>query len=53
MVVWIWVMRRWRRGWKDLYFLAVLVHMVGWVLDMVVVRLLLLVCVCNNSLVVG
>jgi hypothetical protein len=56
MVVWIWVMRRWRRGWQDLHFLAVLVRVVGWVLDMVVVvRLLLVVVVCvhDNSLVVG
>jgi hypothetical protein len=49
-------MRRWRRGWQHLHFLAVLVHVVGWVLDVVVdVRLLLLVVVCvrDNSLVVG
>jgi hypothetical protein len=26
-----------RRVWKDLHFLAVLIHVVGWVLDMVVV----------------
>jgi hypothetical protein len=37
MVGWIWVMRRWRRVWKDLHFLAVLVRVVGWVLDVVVV----------------
>jgi hypothetical protein len=39
-----------------LHFLAVLVRVVGWVLDVVVVvRLLLVVvvCVCDNSLVVG
>jgi hypothetical protein len=56
MVVWIWVMQRWRRVWKDLHFLAVLVCVVGWVLDVVVVvRLLLLVVVCvrDNSLVVS
>jgi hypothetical protein len=56
MVVWIWVMWRWRRVWKDLHFLAVLVRVVGWVLDVVVVvRLLLVVVVCvrDNSLVVG
>jgi hypothetical protein len=56
MVVWIWVMRRWRRGWKDLHFLAVLVRVVGWVLDAVVVIGLLLVvvvCVRDDSLVVG
>jgi hypothetical protein len=51
MVVWIWVMRRRRRGWKDLHFLTVFVHVVGWVLDMVVVvRLLLLVVVCEREL---
>jgi hypothetical protein len=54
MVVLIWVVRRWRRGGEDLYFLAVLVHVVGWVLDVVDIRLLLMVvvCVCDNSLVV-
>ena len=56
MVVGIWVMRRWRRGWQDLHFLAVLVRVVGWVLGVVaIVRLLLVVVVCvrDNSLVVG
>jgi hypothetical protein len=55
MVVLIWVVRRWRRGWEDLYFLVVLVRVVGWVLDVVVIRLLLMVVVCvrNNLLVVG
>jgi hypothetical protein len=55
-VVWIWVMRRRRRRWKILYFLTVLVRVVGWVLDLlVVVRLLLVVVVCvhDDSLVVG
>jgi hypothetical protein len=54
MVVLIWLVRRWRRGWEDLYFLAVLVRVVGWVLDVVVIRLLLMVVVCvhDNSLVV-
>ena len=53
MVVWIWVMRR--RRWKNLHFLTVLVRVVGWMLDvLVVVRLLLVVvCVCDESLVVG
>jgi hypothetical protein len=53
MVVWIWVMRR--RRWKNLHFLTVLVRVVGWMLDvLVVVRLLLVVvCVCDDSLVVG
>jgi hypothetical protein len=56
MVVWIWVVRRRRRGWKNLHFLSMLVRMVGWVLDvLVVVRLLLVVVVCvrDDSLVVG
>jgi hypothetical protein len=56
MVVWIWVMRRWRRRWKNLHFLTVLVRVVGWVLDgLVVVRLLLMVVVCvrDDSLVLG
>jgi hypothetical protein len=55
-VVWIWVMRRWGRGWEDLHFLAVLVCMVGWMLGMVVIVWLLLVvvvCVRDDSLVVG
>jgi hypothetical protein len=54
MVVWIWVMRR--RRWKNLHFLTVLVHVVGWMLDvLVIVRLLLVVVVCvrDDSLVVG
>jgi hypothetical protein len=56
MVVWIWVVRRWRRRWKNLHFLTVLVRVVGWVLDvLVVVRWLLVVVVCvrDDSLVVG
>jgi hypothetical protein len=50
------VMRRWRRRWKNLHFLTVLVRVVGWVLDgLVVVRLLLMVVVCvrDDSLVLG
>jgi hypothetical protein len=56
IMVGIWVMRRRRRRWKNLHFLAVLVRVVGWVLDvLVVVRLLLVVVVCvrDDSLVVG
>jgi uncharacterized membrane protein YhaH (DUF805 family) len=56
LVVCIWVMRRRRRGWQDLHFLTALVRVVGWVLDMVVVVGLLVVvvvCVCDDSLVVG
>jgi hypothetical protein len=37
MVGWIRVMRRWRRVRKDLHFLAVLVRVVGWLLEVVVV----------------
>jgi hypothetical protein len=56
MVVWIWVMRRRRWGWKNLHFLTVLVRVVGWVLDvLVVVSLLLVVVVCvrDDSLIIG
>jgi hypothetical protein len=57
LVVWVRVMRRQRRGWNNLYFLMVLICVVGWVLDVaIVVWLLLLVvviCVRDNSLVVG
>jgi hypothetical protein len=56
MVVWIWVMPRRRRRWENLHFLTVLVRVVGLVLDvLVVVRLLLVVVVCvrDDSLVVG
>jgi hypothetical protein len=44
------------RGWNNLYFLMVPVCMVGWMLDVIVVVWLLLVvvvCVRDNSLVVG
>jgi hypothetical protein len=54
MVLWIWVMRRW--WWQNLHFLTVLVHVVGWMLDLfVVVGLLLAVVVCvrDDPLVVG
>jgi hypothetical protein len=54
--VWVRVMRRRRQGWYNLYFLMVLICVVGWMLDVdVVVWLLLLVVVCvrDNSLVVG
>jgi hypothetical protein len=56
LVVWVRVMRRRRQGWYNLYFLMVLICVVGWMLDVdVVVWLLLLVVVCvrDNSLVVG
>jgi hypothetical protein len=54
--VWVWVMRRRRRrrGWKDLYFLIMLICVVGWVLGMgVVVWLVVMICVRDNSLIVG
>jgi hypothetical protein len=53
-VVWVRVMRR--RGWNNLYFLMVLICVVGWMLDVAVVVWLLLVvvvCVHDDSLVVG
>jgi hypothetical protein len=56
LVVWVRVMRRRRRGWNNLYFLMVLICVVGWVLDVAVVVWLLVVvviCVRDNSLVVG
>jgi hypothetical protein len=56
LVVWDRVMRTRRRGWNNLYFLMVLICVVGWMLDVaVVVWLLLLVVVCvrDDSLVVG
>jgi hypothetical protein len=56
LVVWVLVMRRRMRGWNNLYFLMVLVCVVGWMLDVVVVVWLLLVvvvCVRDDSLVVG
>jgi hypothetical protein len=56
LVVRVRVMRRRRRGWKNVYFLMVLICVVGWVLDVAVVVWLLMVvviCVHDNSLVVG
>jgi hypothetical protein len=54
LVVWVWVMRRRRRGWEDLYFLMMLICVVGWVLDMdVVVWLVVVISVRDNSLIVG
>jgi hypothetical protein len=56
LVVWVWVMRRRMWGWNNLYFLMVLVCVVGWMLDVVVVvwlLLLVVVCVRDGSLVVG
>jgi hypothetical protein len=53
LVVWVWVMRRRRRGWEDLYFLMMLICVVGWVLDMdVVVWLMVVISVRDNSLIV-
>jgi hypothetical protein len=47
-------MRRRRQGWEDLYFLMMLICVVGWVLDMdVVVWLVVVICVRDNSLIVG
>jgi membrane-bound metal-dependent hydrolase YbcI (DUF457 family) len=54
MVLWIWVMRR--RWWQNLHFLMVLVHVVGWMLDLfIIVGLLVVVVVCvrDDPLVVG
>jgi hypothetical protein len=56
LVVWVLVMRRRRRWWDDLYFLMVLICVVGWVLDLAVVVWLwvvVMICVRDNSLVVG
>jgi hypothetical protein len=54
LVVWVRVMWRRRRGWKDLYFLVMLICVVGWVLDMdVVIWLLVVICVHDNSLIVS
>ena len=54
LVVWVWVMRRRRRGWEDLYFLMMLICVVGWVLDMdVVIWLVVVISVRDNSLIVG
>jgi hypothetical protein len=54
LVVWVWVMWRWRQWWEDLYFLMMLICVVGWVLDMdVVVWLVVVICVRDNSLIVG
>jgi hypothetical protein len=56
LVMWVQVMRRQRRGWNNLYFLMMLICVVGWMLDVAIVVWLLLVvvvCVRDNSLVVG
>jgi hypothetical protein len=56
LVVWVLVMRRWVRGWYDLYLLVVLVCVVGWMLGVAVVVWLwvvVLICVRDNPLVVG
>ena len=54
----VWLMRVWRRewGWYDLHLLVVLVCVVRWMLSGAVVVWLLevvLICVCDNSWVVG
>jgi hypothetical protein len=57
LVMWIWLMRRQERGWYNLYLLVMLVCVVGRMLGVVVVAWLwvvvVVVCVRNNSLVVG
>jgi hypothetical protein len=55
LVVWVRVMRRRKWGWYNLYFLMVLICVVGWMLDVAVVvwLLVVVVCVSDNSLVVG
>jgi hypothetical protein len=54
--MWVRVMWRRRRGWNNLYFLMMLICVVGWMLDVAVVVWLLLVvvvCVRDDSLVDG
>jgi hypothetical protein len=55
LVVWVWVMWRQKRGWYNLYFLMVLICVVGWMLDVAIVvwLLVVVVCVSDNSLVVS
>jgi hypothetical protein len=56
LVEWVLVMRRWRRGWDDLYFLMVWICVVGWVLDVVIVVWLwvvVMICVRDNPFVVS
>jgi hypothetical protein len=56
LVMWVRVMWRQRQGWNNLYFLMMLICVVGWMLDVAVVVWLLLVvvvCVRDNSLVVS
>jgi hypothetical protein len=52
LVVWVWVMGRRMRGWNNLYFLMVLVCVVGWMKAWSLL-LVVVVCVRDNSLVVG
>jgi hypothetical protein len=55
LVVWVRVMQRRKWGWYNLYLLMVLICVVGWMLGVVVVvwLLVVVVCVSDNSLVVG
>jgi hypothetical protein len=56
LVVWVRVMQKRRRGWNNLYFLMVLICVVGWMLNVAIVVWLLLVvvvCVRDDSLVVS
>jgi hypothetical protein len=56
LVVWIQLMQRRERGWYNLYLLMVLICVVGWMLGMAAVVWLwvvVVICVCDNSLVVG
>jgi hypothetical protein len=56
LVVRIRLMRRWERGWYNLYLLMVLICVVGWMLGVAAVVWLwvvVVICVRDNSLVVG
>jgi hypothetical protein len=54
LVVWVLGDAEAEAGWEDLYFLMMLICVVGWVLDMdVVVWLMLVISVRDNSLIVG
>jgi hypothetical protein len=56
LVVWVRLMRRRERGWYNLYLLVVLICVVGRMLGVAVVVWLwvvVVICACDNSLVVG
>jgi hypothetical protein len=56
LVVWIRLMRRWERGWYNLYLLMVLICVVGWMLGVAAIVWLwvvVVICVRDNPLVVG